>query len=458
MNSAAPLWRFAVPARLSSVSPRRESFVKSPIKAHPAFSPELDCKPNLLSFVGAGLIIALCFTAAIPSHGQTFTTLATFSATNGASPYAGLVQGSNGNFYGTTSSGGKGSWGTVFEVTSSGSLTTLHNFSGGKDGGSSYAGLMQASNGNLYGTTTIGGSNCAHGYSCGTIFEANTAGDVFTIYSFCSQTNSEGVCVDGSIPYAPLVEAANKGFYGTTAVGGVNNYGTVFEVSSQGKLTSLYSFCSKPKCEDGSNPYAGLLQASDHNLYGTTTTGGRNGNGTVFGISYAGKLKKIYDFCSQPNCADGAIPQGSLVQAANGNFYGVTNRGGTSTYCSVSYGCGTVFELTPQGALTTLYNFCSQPDCADGYAPAAGLTLGSDGNFYGTTIQAGANVYGGTIFKLTPEGAETTLYNFEPTDGGDFGGLVQGADGAFYGATAYGGGGGNCSPGGCGTAFSFSQN
>jgi len=114
--------------------------------------------------------------------------------------------------------------------------------------------------------------------------------------------------------------------------------------------------------------------------------------------------------------------------------------------------------LTPQGALTTLYNFCSQPDCADGYAPAAGLTLGSDGNFYGTTIQAGANVYGGTIFKLTPEGAETTLYNFEPTDGGDFGGLVQGADGAFYGATAYGGGGGNCSPGGCGTAFSFSQN
>jgi uncharacterized repeat protein (TIGR03803 family) len=408
---------------------------------------------NLSPTKTIAMILVLC-AGTIAAQAQTYSTLASFDATNGAFPYAPPVQGTNGNFYGTTSTGGHG-WGTVFEVTTDGSLTILHNFTGAKDGGDSYAGLMQASNGNLYGTSTTGGPNCSFNSFCGTIFTVNAAGQLSTIYGFCAQINSQDVCVDGELPYAPLVEGTNQHFYGTTTSGGnANNAGTVFEITSGGKLTTLYSFCAQAKCVDGEWPYAGLVQAADGWLYGTTIGGGKGGNGTVFAISTEAKFRRVYDFCAQTNCVDGAIPYGSLVQAANGNFYGTTNRGGTSSYCPASYGCGTVFELTPKGVLTTLYNFCSQPNCTDGYSPMAGLTLGSDGNFYGTTIQAGANVYGGTIFKVTPTGVETTVYNFTPTDGGSRG-VFQGTDGNFYGTTGYGGGGKQCTPG-CGTVFSIS--
>ncbi len=204
-----------------------------------------------------------------------------------------------------------------------------------------------------------------------------------TLYNFCSQPN----CSDGSDPTAALVQAKDGNFYGTTFSGGANSNctwgcGTVFKITAGGTLTTLYSF-SGP---DGEYPYAGLVQASDGNFYGTASWGGGGGNcseppsysgcGTVFKITPGGMLTTLYTFAGP----DGANPYGGLVQGSDGNFYGTTYGGGCQ-----SDGCGTVFKITPSGALTTLYSFCSQSSCADGGVPNAGLVQAADGNFYGTT-------------------------------------------------------------------------
>jgi len=150
------------------------------------------------------------------------------------------------------------------------------------------------------------------------------------------------------------------------------------------------------------------MQANNGNLYGTTFQGGTGagcpystGCGTIYQLTAAGGLSTLYDFCSQPNCTDGEAPYGGLAQGPNGNLYGTTTIGGT-------YGFGRVFEITPEGALTTLYSFCpAGGDCSDGAQPRAGLLLGSDGNFYGTTEYGGPSPCGpvatcGTVFQITP--------------------------------------------------------
>jgi uncharacterized repeat protein (TIGR03803 family) len=407
----------------------------------------------------AGAVLLLCAGAAIAAPAQTFKTLAHFDRMNGAYPRGSLVQGVNGNLYGTTEHGGaNGSQGgTIFEVTPGGKLTSLYSFCpqapNCTDGELPQSGLVEATNGNFYGTTLYGGANDNGTYclaGCGTVFEITPTGKLTTLYSFCSQPN----CTDGVEPYAGLLQATNGNFYGTTQSGGANNAsscttnitsgcGTVFEITPAGKLTTLYSFCSQPNCADGWEPLAGLVQATNGNLYGTTNRGGigLEGNtvGTVFEITTAGQLTTLYTFCSQPNCTDGEYPSMSLVQATNGNFYGTTDGGGAN-------GGGTVFEITSAGQLTTLYNFCSQSPCPDGGGPN-GLVEASDGNFYGTTVNGGANG-GGTIFELTPAGQLTTLYSFCCTDGVDPNGLVQATNGNFYGTTV--------SKYGQGTVFSLS--
>ena len=196
---------------------------------------------------------------------------------------------------------------------------------------------------------------------------------------------------DGYFTRAPLVQATNGNFYGTTVDGGVNygkassncstppngeGCGTVFEISPNGTLTTLHSFCADIKpCKDGFFPY-GLVQATDGNFYGTTQNGGTNGRGTVFKITPSGTLTTLHSFCAQTNCADGAQPFAGLVQGTDGDFYGTTGTGGTSY--------GTAFKITPGGTLTTLYSFCSQPNCTDGAAPTA-LVQAANGDFYGTT-------------------------------------------------------------------------
>jgi uncharacterized repeat protein (TIGR03803 family) len=166
-------------------------------------------------------------------------------------------------------------------------------------------------------------------------------GKLTTLHSFCSQLNSSGYCADGCYPFAGLVLASNGDFYGTTVDGGTNNGGTVFKITASGKLTTLYNFCSQTDCTDGESPFAGLIQASDGNFYGTTENGGEynRSGGTVFQITPSGKLTMLYSRCSQTDCADGSQPLAGLVQAGDGNFYGTTWLGG-------AHGEGTVFSLS----------------------------------------------------------------------------------------------------------------
>jgi uncharacterized repeat protein (TIGR03803 family) len=214
----------------------------------------------------------------------------------------------------------------VFAITSAGTLTTLHSFRY-SDGAGPVAGLIQAKNGNFYGATLYGG---AHG--AGTVFEISAAGKLKTLHSF-------GAAGDGANPYAALVQAADGTFYGTTYSGGAHGQGSVFAITAAGKLTTLYSFCSEKKCADGAAPYAGVIQATDGNFYGTTSQGGASNRGTVFAITSAGKLTSLHSFCLKKNCIDGADPSGGLIQATNGIFYGTTTEGGVNQD-------GTVFSLS----------------------------------------------------------------------------------------------------------------
>ncbi len=375
------------------------------------------------------VLFLFCAAAAIASPAQTFTKLVTFNVTNGAIPFAPLIQATDGNLYGTTSDGGANMDGTVFKITPEGMLTPLHSFDG-TDGSYVVAGLTQATDGNFYGAATFGGTN---GY--GTLFRITPEGTLTPLHSF------DGT--DGSEPAASLVQATDGNFYGTTRTGGANNYGTVFKITPEGSLTPLYSF----DFTDGAHPEASLVQATDGNLYGTTVDGGAYEDGTVFKITPQGVLTTLHSFGD----ADGASPYTPLVQATDGNLYGTTVFGGVNNNCVG--GCGTVFKITLEGALTPLYSFCAQPGCTDGTDPGGELVQATDGNFYGTTQFGGANNYG-TIFKITPEGELTTLHSFDFTDGTvPQAGLVQATDGSFYGTAAEGGANSDYCGLGCGTVF-----
>jgi len=257
------------------------------------------------------------------------------------------------------------------------------------------------------------GRPCAVFALCATVAIALPAQTLTTIFSF------DGT--DGADASAALVQATDGNFYGTTWDGGANGFGTVFRITPSGALTILYSFCSLgvyPICPDGSYPNGGLVQASDGDFYGTTEAGGANGGGTigngagtVFKITASGTLTTLYSFCAQSGCVDGASSYAGLVQAANGNFYGTTYYGGAIAG-PYGYGAGTVFQITASGTLTTLYSFCSRSGCVDGYSPYAALVQATNGDFYGTTPAGGAHGSGGTIFKITPSGMLTTLYSF----------------------------------------------
>jgi uncharacterized repeat protein (TIGR03803 family) len=402
----------------------------------------------------AWAVCVLCLTAgAITASAQTFKSLFTFSVTEGPgyNPEAGLIQGTDGNLYGTTVQGSPNGAGAIFKITPSGTVTTLHDFcaqSGCADGGNPVASLVQGADGNLYGTTSGGGEAITPECNgCGTVFKITPDGTFTLLYSFCSETG----CADGQNPYAGLVQGIDGNFYGTTAGGGANGGGTVFRITPSGDFTTLYSFCSEPNCADGQLPEAGLIQATDGNLYGTTLNAGANTEGgVVFRITPNGEYTVIYNFCSTlggGGCGDGKYPSG-LVEAADGDFYGVTHDGGANGPCYSQSGCGTVFRITPAGTLTTLYSFCSQTNCADGDLPAvsSGLVQGTDGKLYGTTYSGGADcsIYCGTAFRITTSGAFTTLYSFcSKANCGDgdrpAAPLVQDTNGKFYGTTLYGG-------------------
>ncbi|MFZ1007121.1 MAG: choice-of-anchor tandem repeat GloVer-containing protein, partial [Candidatus Sulfotelmatobacter sp.] len=289
-------------------------------------------------------VFALCAATAITVSAQTLTTLHSFDGTDGQYPEGALVQAANGHLYGATEEGGANSDGTLFNVTRPGALTSLYSFcsqSNCSDGAfPGYMTLVGATNGDVYGTTINGG------FGVGTVFKMTLSGAITTLYSFCSVSN----CADGITPYAGLVQATNSDLYGTTEAGGANGGGgTVFKITPKGTLTTLYSFCAQSGCADGSSPWAGLVQATNGDLYGTTTAGGANGGGTVFKITPSGAFTTLYSFCALSNCTDGKLPYGGLIEASNGDLYGTTGEGGTSLYY------GTIFKITLGGTLTTLY-------------------------------------------------------------------------------------------------------
>ena len=220
------------------------------------------------------------------------------------------------------------------------------------DGNNPVAGLIQDGAGNLYGTTFYGGNSGDGCGNCGggTVFKVDGTGHETALYSFCSAPN----CTDGTYPSAGLIQDAAGNLYGTTINGGNPNSdcpfgaygcGTVFKLDDTGRETVLYSFCSAPNCTDGAKPEAGLIQDAAGNLYGTTYQGGANGEGTVFRVNSTGGEAVLYSFCSAPNCTDGAYPYAGLIQDSAGNLYGTTSFGGANVGCDYGAGCGTVFKL-----------------------------------------------------------------------------------------------------------------
>ena len=309
-----------------------------------------------------------------------------------------------------TNSRGVNPGGTVFKITPSGTLTTLYSFCRVADLGNGLctdgawpaAGLIQGIDGNFYGTTSAGGANpngvknvpdtpnvpgTGSPNGRGTVFKLTPSGQLTTLYSFCSQAD----CTDGDTPNG-LIRGSDGNFDGTTSAGGgAKRGGTVFKITPAGKLTTLYSFCSDADCTDGASPN-GVIEGGDGNFYGTASDGGANRvGGTVFKLTPSGTLTTLYSFSGEAD--DTAAPNG-VIQGSDGNLYGTT-EGGPGNQTS------TVFKITPSGGPTTLYSFCSQRGtctCPDGDAPS-GLIEGSDGNFYGTTSNGGANG-NGTVFKV----------------------------------------------------------
>jgi uncharacterized repeat protein (TIGR03803 family) len=352
---------------------------------------------------------------------------------DGASP-AGLTLGPDGAFYGGTVYGGANNDGTIYRFTTSGQLTTLYSFGASPtDGVGAWMPLTLGADGAFYGVTSNGGNSGVqpggNGQGFGTIFKITTAGDYTQLYRFGSQTG------DGERPNG-LVQAKDGAFYGTTLFGGAYGTaasgGTIFKITPTGAYTLLYSFGAQPN--DGTLPYAGLALGSDGALYGTTSQGGAYNKGAIFKITTAGAYTLLYSFGTQPN--DGGSPLAALTPGPDGLLYGTS--GAFGAYYNSGYG-GTIFKITTSGALTTLYQFGSQP--GDGVTPYAALTLGQDGAFYGTTAYGGLYAQG-TVFRITPAGSYSQLYSFGQLSFNSavtYYPLTLGPDGAFYG-TAYAGG------------------
>ena len=386
------------------------------------------------------LIRAACLLAvlAIPTaNAQTVTStiLHSFSGADGRAPFASLVQDGSEDFYGTTYLGGSGNvcdlgCGTIFQISASGAFTTLYSFSAGADSAEPYDNLILGTDGNFYGTTAGGGAELAGGclYSCGSIFRITSTGSLTTLYSF------SGYPLTGAEPFANLIQTSDGSLVGTTALGGTYSScgsgtfgcGTVFELSPSGTLSSFSLSGS-----NGEFPSGNLTAGTDGNYYGTTQGGGNTncgnaGCGTVFKVSPSGVITTLHAFAGTP---DGYQPYAGLLLGSNGNFYGTTELGGTNNY-------GTIFMITPAGVLTTLHSF----DGTDGKSPRSALVEDAGGNLYGTTYSGGPVGFG-TVFQLAPSGVLTMLHGFQTgTDGEQpVSGVIIGSDGALYGTTSNGG-------------------
>jgi uncharacterized repeat protein (TIGR03803 family) len=358
--------------------------------------------------------------------------------------YDEVIQGADGNFYGTTVLGGSGlclgpfgvqGCGTVYKLTPSGVQTVLYSFqldSGGAtavNGIYPYGGLVQGSDGNFYGTASAGGNVNAscNGYTlgCGVVFKLTPTGHYTVLHAFNGVFASEG----GS-PTGRLLLSPNGRLYGTTYAGGnvqgAFNQGTIFSMTLAGAFTTIYSFDSAHLITDGVHPYAGVIQGTDGNLYGTTVFGGTNNLGTVFKISRAGgAIQLLHSFAP----VDGTRPYAALVQATDGKLYGTASAAGA---LDVYYQQGTIFRVTTTGTFAKLWDFNATDPSVTGINPYGALNQASDGNLYGTTLAGGAGA--GTIFKMTLAGKLTQLLSFDSVTDGAYPRSVplQASDGTLY--------------------------
>lgn len=362
--------------------------------------------------------------------------------TTGSAPSGELVQLSDGMFYAVAGEGGANNSGAILAFKKGDAQpTAIYSFSAAtgpqdasinSDGVGPEGGLVLANDGFLYGTTHTGG------LGNGTIFRVSTSGVLTSLHTFTA-TVANGVNTDGSTPRAKLVQAPDGSLYGTTVLGGAAAEGVVFRISPSGVFSIVYAF---PAVDpngfnaSGTQPSAPLIVASDGNLYGVAEHGGTNGLGTVFAITPSGQFSVLHTFSAGPASSnfDGGLPTASLMQARDGNLYGTT-----SAYGALGY--GTIFRLTLQGVFTTLYSFEGIVQGAtnpfDGTNPSGPLVEGVDGTLYGTAAQGGGAGYG-TVFGISPSGAYSLLYSFgsSPISGaGPSGGLIFGADGNLYGLT-----------------------
>jgi uncharacterized repeat protein (TIGR03803 family) len=379
---------------------------------------------TLLSMIAVALLFA------VAAHAQTYTPLYTYPQTNrgntGILPPDVMSQGQDGTFYSTDAYNGAKNLGSVFKMTTAGQPTTVYSFcpqTGCLDGTDPQGGVALGFDGNLYGTTQGGGKHAA-----GTVFKVTPTGTLTTLWTFTNGT-------DESVPIFPLLQAQDGNFYGVTLGQYNGQYGAFYKVSSTGAFSVLHDFTFT----DGSNPNLPTW-STDGNLYGTAILGGKPacagyqyGCGVVYKMTPAGKQTVLWNFKGFYS-NDGTLPEGVLVQGYDGNYYGATREGGTSANCGG--GCGAVFKITPAGVLTILHNFTGHPD---GAYPDTGLTLGTDGNFYGVT-SVGGKFNRGALYKITPAGTETILYNFCSVSGCTDGfnpetPLVQHTNGKFYGNT-----------------------
>ena len=361
-------------------------------------------------------LIVLVFAALAPA--QTFTVLYNFTGgSDGWGPYAGLIQDPAGDLYGTTSLGGDPSCtpgygygcGVVFKLDTAGTETVLHTF-WGSDGTNPVAPVLRDRAGNIYGTTSYGGSS---GY--GTVFKIDTAGTETVLYSFTGGP-------DGCYPYQGVVVDKSGTAFLTTSECGSSGYGTIFKVDSAGRFSLLHSFAGGSS--DGAYPYFGRLTMDKAgNLYGVSSGGGASGDGVLYELSKKGKLTVLHSFAG--GTSDGCAPNGSVLQDKAGNFYGTTE------YCGSSKN-GTIWEVSKTGKETILHNFAG--GTSDGCNPAAGVTRDPKGNLYGVTYGCGANNYG-ALYELSTSDTLNLLYSFGGSDGssGPIGEVLRTTKGKLFG-------------------------
>jgi uncharacterized repeat protein (TIGR03803 family) len=394
----------------------------------------------------SALLLVLALAAARPGLAgpNPLTVLHHFNGSDGKGPLDGLAWGLDGNFYGATQMGGNvlDPQGTLYSISPAGAYAQVYEFGNDAAGFTPYA-KPAPLNGKLLGTSNSGGTGMA-----GAVFRVNPASLSY------DQTYDFTGGFDGGFPEGALIQASDGNFYGTTTAGGTNGSGCVFQLNPVTfAISNVYSFTDGL---DGRQPRGALVQGTDGNFYGTTEHGGFYNYGTIFvlGISKGGpggdppwSLTNLFSFTDH---ADGAYPNGGLVQGLDGLLYGTTSYGGDNPAPSLPGGGGTIYSINPATAvLISIYSF--------GDDHPQPLMQATDGNFYSTTTHGSGVEPHGTIFRLTPDGVISTLWTFSGTNGSNpSGALVQYSTSAqaghLLGTTSDGG------TNGFGTVFSFAAN